>query len=685
MSADAVAQPAPSEAPIALTHRRVLLIIGALLLGMLLAALDQTIVSTALPTIVGDLGGGSHITWVVIAYLLTSTVSTPLWGKLGDLYGRKMFFQAAIVIFLVGSALSGFSHSMVQLIAFRALQGLGGGGLLVGAQTIIGDVVSPRERGRYMGLFGAMFGVTTIIGPFIGGVFVEYLSWRWVFYINLPIGVVALFVTAVVLPGRLSRVHRVVDYLGTALLTVSATALVLYTSLGGTNFAWGAPVMIGFLVLAVVTGVGFVLVELRAAEPVIPMNLFRNRVFTVAGGVAFIVGFAMFGALTFMPLFLQIVKGVSASASGLRLFPLMGGMLVASIGSGRLITRWGRYKVFPVAGTALMTVGLYLMSLIGETTNAWVMSAYMLVFGFGLGLVMQVLVVAVQNAVDYEMLGVATSNNTFFRQIGACFGTALFGAIFTNVLTPKLVALHLPARVAQATSDPSIVAKLPPPLRHGVIHAVSTTVQTVFLVAVPVAFAAFVLSFFLPELPLRRSIRTSVEANEVLPAPSDRTSLQEIERTIENVTKRENRAELYRTLAARAGLDLEPAACWLLYRLDDETGDSLAQVADRLHADVARLRAGADQLVAEGMVTRARTGASLTDDDGCGLRLTAEGHRAIAQLCESRRQGLTELLAGWDPDQHPELEALVRRLADQLLADDEKLLADARPVPAGRG
>ena len=294
-----------------LPRRRVLIIIGALLLGMFLAALDQTIVSTALPTIVGDLHGASHLTWVVTAYLLASTVSTPLWGKLGDQYGRKTFFQAAIVIFLAGSALSGFSHSMLELIAFRAIQGLGGGGLMIGAQAIVGDIVSPRERGRYMGLFGAVFGVATVLGPLLGGFFVEYLSWRWVFYINIPIGVVALFVTAAQLPGHLQRVHHVIDYLGTVLLTLATTALVLFTSLGGTTYRWGSAPIIAMATAGVVLTILFLLVESRAAEPVIPLGLFANRVFSAASAVGFVMGFAMFGALTFLPIFFQDARGLS--------------------------------------------------------------------------------------------------------------------------------------------------------------------------------------------------------------------------------------------------------------------------------------------------------------------------------------------------------------------------------------
>ncbi|MGH9093512.1 MAG: DHA2 family efflux MFS transporter permease subunit, partial [Acidimicrobiales bacterium] len=478
----APATPASATPPLVLTRRRVLVVIGALLLGMFLAALDQTVVATALPTIVGDLHGATHLTWVVTAYLLASTVSTPLWGKLGDQYGRKVFFQAAIVIFLVGSVLSGLSSSMLELIVFRALQGLGGGGLMVGAQTIVGDVVSPRERGRYMGLFMAMYGVTTVIGPLIGGLFVEYVGWRWIFYINVPLGALALVVTALALPGALSRVRRVIDYLGTVLLSLSATAFVLFTSLGGTSYPWGSPLMVAFAAGGVVLGALFVLAERRAAEPVIPLRLFRNRVFTATSAIGFVVGFAMYGAMTFLPLFLQVVKGVSPTASGVRLFPMMLGLLLASIGSGQAVSRWGRYKVFPVAGTALMSVGLYLMSLVGVATGAWAMSAAMFVFGVGLGLVMQVLVVAVQNAVPYEELGTATSASTFFRMIGGSFGTAVFGAIFANLLTGNLVhdlhGVRIPAGAASQIDNPALLAKLPPAVQSGVAQAVSHTVQT---------------------------------------------------------------------------------------------------------------------------------------------------------------------------------------------------------------
>ena len=683
----AVATPPMSET---ITKRRLWFILGALLLGMLLAALDQTIVSTALPTIVGDLHGGSHLAWVVTAYLLASTVSTPLWGKLGDQYGRKTFFQAAIVIFVIGSALAGFSHTMTELIAFRAVQGLGGGGLMVGAQTIIGDVVSPRDRGRYMGLFGAMFAVATVIGPLIGGLCVTYLTWRWVFYINLPLGVLALFVTGAVLPGHLRRVPHRIDYLGSLLLAGSATSLIIFASLGGISWAWVSVPSIATAVLGVVMAVAFLVAERFAAEPVIPLKLFRVRVFNAASSIGFVMGFAMFGALTFLPLYMQIVKGVSPTASGLRILPLMLGMLGASVISGRLVTRWGRYRIFPIVGTALMTVGAYLLSMIDASTNGWVLAGYMFVFGVGMGLVMQVLVVAVQNAVSYQDLGVATSSATFFRMIGGSFGTAVFGAIYAIVLNRTIAPTlaRVPASVLRSfnpqTINPAVLAKLKSTAAGlffytKYLDAVTHSIQTVFLVAVPIAFVAFLLSFLLPEVALRRTVET-VDVGEVNGMPEQRSSLQEIELALHRLSVRENRAELYQTLAHRAGIDLPARSVWLLYRLADQPDCTVNDVAQRLKVDPELIQPGVDGLVAAGMIEERSRG----EGAECDLSLTAAGTNALAKLTEARRAGLTELLEGWNPEEHPELMEMVKDLAHSLLADDERLVADAMPqVPAG--
>ena len=489
------------EATGRLTTRQLQLVFAGLMSGVLLAALDQTIVATALPTIVGDLGGLSHLSWVVTAYLLASTTSTPLYGKISDLYGRKTVFQAAIVIFLVGSALSGLAQSMGQLIAFRAVQGLGAGGLMALAIAIIGDVVSPRERGRYQGYIGAMFALASVAGPLLGGFLVDNLSWRWAFYVNLPVGLAALLVTSVALDLPFRRTGHTVDYLGAALLVAGVTSVLLVTVWGGDRYGWGSPTILGLAAAGVLLLVAFALHEQRVAEPVLPPRLFRDPVFRVAVATLFLVGVAMFGAIVFLPLFLQVVAGASATNSGLLLLPLMGGIVASSVVVGRVISRTGRYKWYPVAGTALMTLAMGLLATMDAGTSRTTASWYVVLLGVGLGTVMPVMILAVQNAVDQRDLGTATSAATFSRSMGGSFGVALFGAILASRLAQQLPGVDPEALQA----SPARLRALPPAARHAVVEAVANSVHVVFLAAVPVALAAFLVVLFLRERPLRES------------------------------------------------------------------------------------------------------------------------------------------------------------------------------------
>jgi EmrB/QacA subfamily drug resistance transporter len=509
--------------PTIFTHRQIMVILSGLMTGMLLAALDQTIVSTALPTIVGDLGGLQHLSWVVTAYLLASTASTPLYGKISDLYGRKPVFRFAIVVFLIGSALSGLSTQMWELIGARAIQGLGAGGLMALAFAIIGDVIPPRERGRYQGYFGAVFAVSSVAGPLLGGFFVEHLSWHWIFFINIPLGIIALVVTDRALHGlkHVRREHSI-DYLGAVLLVTGVSTLLLGMVNGG-EAGWTSPEIIGLLASGLVLAGTFLWWESHAAEPILPLRLFHNRIFSVSSGIGFSIGFAMFGAIVFLPLYLQIVRGVSPTQSGLELLPLMAGLFTASVISGRRITTTGRYKRFPIAGTAITAVGLALLSTLGSDTPYWRTALFMLTLGVGIGLVMQVIVLAMQNSVDPRDMGVATSSATFFRSLGGTFGTALFGTILTNRLASEL-AQRLPAaalhgvNTSQLTGSPQVIAALPPAVREPVISSFVAALSTVFESAVPVVLLAFALTWFLQEIKLRGHDDTAVE--QVEPAVS---------------------------------------------------------------------------------------------------------------------------------------------------------------------
>jgi len=493
----------PATADAARPDAPVGLIVAALLLVMLLSALDQTIVSTALPTIVGDLGGLEKLSWVVTAYLLSSTVVLPLYGKLGDLYGRKIVLQGAIALFLAGSALCGLAQDMTQLIVLRAVQGLGGGGLMVVTMAAIGDLIPPERRGRYQGMFGGVYGLATIVGPLLGGFLVEHLSWHWIFYINLPLGFAALAVIGVAFRPHAAPVTHRIDYMGAGFLAVALTCIILFTSQGGTLLPWSSPQLWFTLALGLVAIGGFVYEERLAAEPIMPLTLFRHRTFVLCSLIGLVVGIALFGSVTFIPLYLQVVKGSTPSQAGMQLLPMMAGMIATSIASGRIITRIGKYRAFPIVGTALGGIAMALLSTLSLDTPLRAMYVYMALLGFGLGMVMPVIVLAVQNSVEFRHMGVATSGTTLFRSIGGSLGVAAFGALFSNGLQSRLSGA-LPADTElPAALGPAAVRQLPGAVRSAYLHAFAGSLHVVYLCAAAVIAVAFVLAWRLEDVSIR--------------------------------------------------------------------------------------------------------------------------------------------------------------------------------------
>jgi EmrB/QacA subfamily drug resistance transporter len=544
----------------------------AIVLGMLLAALDQTIVATALPTIVADLGGAGHQSWVVTSYLLASTITTALVGRLGDLFGRKTIFQAAVTFFVAGSVLCGLSQSMAMLVGARALQGIGGGAITVTATALIGEVIPLRDRGRYQGALGAVFGVTTVIGPLLGGYFTDHLSWRWAFWVNVPVSIVVFFVAAAAIPSLATRGKAVIDYAGILFVGLGATGLTLATSWGGTTYPWSSPTIIGlFAASAAALGI-FVWVEGRSSgpesAPILPTRLFANPVFTVCCVLSFVVGFAMLGALTFLPTYMQFVDGVSATTSGLRTLPMVAGMLSTSIGSGVLVGRTGRYKIFPVAGTAVMALAFFLMSRMDPSTSALLQSVYLFILGAGIGSCMQVLVLIVQNTSSFEDLGVATSGVTFFRTIGSSFGAAIFGSLFTNFLHSRIgAALAASGAPPAAANSPEALHRLPRGVAAPIVSAYAASLTQVFLWAVPVALVGFTVALFLREVPLRDIGANATDLGDGFAMPTTQTSEDMLETAIGRLMRGEPGMRL-RSIAMRPDCRLDVSELWALLRIN---------------------------------------------------------------------------------------------------------------------
>lgn len=629
-----------------------LAIFSALALVLLLASLDQTIVSTALPTIVREIGGLSHLSWIVTAYLLATTVVVPLYGKLGDLFGRRAVLQAAVIIFLVGSALCGIAQNLPELIAFRILQGLGGGGLIVTAIAVVGDVVPPRERGKYQGFFGGVFGLSTVLGPLIGGFIVDNLSWRWIFLINLPFGILALAVINRTFRPHRHKAHIEIDYAGAVLLALALTSLVIITSLGATLITEAPVSLFAFSMLGTISLAAFIYVETRVADPLLPLSLFKNRAFIIATAIGFIVGLALFGSITLLPLYLQIVKGLDPTSAGLHLTPMMLGVFVSSITSGQIISRIGRYKIFPVVGTGLMALALTLLSRITVETPAFTASIYMLLLGLGLGMVMQILVMAVQNAVAYEQLGVATSGTTLFRSIGGSVGAALFGAIFAYTLQAKISA-SAPELLA-TLSDPAAIAALSEPLKSTYHDLFVSSLHPVFRTASLMAFLAFLLSFAIKEVPLRTTLTTELPGDP-LQMPRDATSLEELERIVSRVTAKENRWRVYEQSAKRLGIDLQPDEYWLLARIGERGG--------RASKEELIQRLGAKELRQPRLFSRLREAGMAREAPGGFVDLTGEGSALYGRIVRQREADLKNMLADWDVNEHPDVLAMMKELA----------------------
>ncbi len=639
MTAQTAAMPDAESGSTLISPRRRNFVFLAIMLGMLMAALDQTIVATALPTIVADLGDAGHQSWVVTSYLLASTIITALAGRLGDLFGRKRVFQAAVTLFVVGSALCGISQSMAMLVGARALQGLGGGAITVTATALIGEIIPLRDRGRYQGALGAVFGVTTVIGPLLGGYFTDHLSWRWAFYVNVPVSIVVFFVAAAAIPSLAGRAKPVIDYTGILLVGLGATGLTLATSWGGTTYPWKSATIIGLFAGSTLALGIFVWVESRVAAPILPTRLFGSPVFTVCCVLSFVVGFAMLGALTFLPTYMQFVDGVSATTSGLRTLPMVAGMLSTSMGSGVLVGRTGRYKIFPVAGTAVMAVAFLLMSRMNPSTSALLQSLYLFILGAGIGLCMQVLILIVQNTASFEDLGVATSGVTFFRTIGSSFGAAIFGSLFTNFLRGRIgPAIAASGAPPTAANSPEALHRLPHAMAAPIVDAYATSLTQVFLWAVPVALVGLVLALFLPEVPLREIGNAAADLGDGFAMPTAQSPEEMLETAIGRLLRGEPDMRL-RSIAMRPDCPLDVAELWALLRINRYQRAfgraRITDIGDQLGIPYEVLEPTFDRLVRDGYAQR----------DVDRLSLTPSGARQVDFITTLIREWIVDKLS----------------------------------------
>src|SRR3984957_15806368 len=694
MTAQIAATPDAESGSALISPRRRNFVFLAIMLGMLMAALDQTIVATALPTIVADLGDAGHQSWVVTSYLLASTIVTALVGRLGDLFGRKTIFQAAVTLFVAGSVLCGLSQSMAMLVGARALQGIGGGAITVTATALIGEAIPLRDRGRYQGALGAVFGVTTVIGPLLGGYFTDRLTWRWAFWVNVPVSIVFFFVAAAAIPTLAARGRPIIDYTGILFVGLGATGLTLATSWGGTTYPWNSATIIELFVGSTAALGIFVWIESRVPAPILPTRLFGSPVFTVCCVLSFVVGFAMLGALTFLPTYMQFVDGVSATTSGLRTLPMLAGMLSTSMGSGVMAGRTGRHKIFPVAGTAVMAVGFLLMSRMNPSTSALLQSLYLFILGAGIGLCMQVLILIVQNTARFEDLGVATSGVTFFRTIGSSFGAAIFGSLFTNFLRGRIgPAIAASGAPPAAANSPEALHRLPHAMAAPIVDAYATSLTQMFLWAVPVALVGLVLALFLPEVPLREIGNAAADLGDGFAMPTAQSPEEMLETAIGRLLRGEPGMRL-RSIAMRPDCQLDVAELWALLRINRYQRAfgraRITDIGDQLGIPYEVLEPTFDRLVRRGYAQR----------DIDRLWLTPPGLRQVDFVSTLLQEWIVDKLTRSPnfqgrPDR-AQVEAALNRITHRIVAqpdwdDHQRRLSSVateripRPIPSGSG